>query len=70
MGGIPSMRSCIVGKASALGFFLVLCVNSISPRRCMCLTVHNRASLLVFFIFLALVKRRSCTVVLKAQSEP
>ena len=67
MRGIPSMRSCIVGKASELGSFLVLWVNSISLRGCMCLTVHNRAS--CFFLF-ALFKRRSCTVVLKAQFEP
>ena len=41
--GIPNRRSCTVGKLSGLGLVLESCVNSISSRRYMNLTVHNRA---------------------------
>ena len=40
--GIPNKRSCTVGKLSGLGLVLESCVNSISSRRYMNLTVHNR----------------------------
>ena len=40
---VPSMRSWTVGKLSELGWVLESCVNSISSRRYMNLTVHNRA---------------------------
>lgn len=51
---IPRMKSCRVGKASGGGGVLEAEVNSISFRRTMILTVHNRC------LFFQDTKQSSC----------